>query len=487
MATNDYRQDQTSEERDQEISRARRYGFQSSLGVEAPVGSLPEANVPRSRWGRVPTSGARPDYGMPQQTNYPRSEQPAVSPATSRGMGRSRRGEFGGRNGGGEAPSGSGNYTYNIYQNAPNTGRTDISGSTIGGSGGDTTVASGNVNNVQTGVNSNQTINQGGPPPQGPAAPAANSRAQRRAQFSAQMSETNQWAAPVGQQPATPPAPNAPQARQEPQRSTPQQQEQDNYRPSFLDGMPSGNEPRMSGQSFADRLAQAETSQRPRPPASGPSALGAGPQQEKLNQGTRQGPDRAGQAWGAANDQSRTVGERTSALGIARRGGYEGPTLAEAESNRGPMALGPAPAKKASKAGARKAPASGGTKKAAAKKVTSKQSPAQEPQAEKTTAEPKARAAKRTPAPRREAPTETETQAPEKKTAKKQSSGTKKAATQRPEPPKEEKKAEEKPKLPKPTNIRRTEVDGVMTMVGERDGKQVKMDSKTKTWVPHEE
>ena len=75
MATDDYRQDQTSQEQDQAVQGRRRFGFQRSLGVEPTTAQMPDAPSPYRPLTPVPNAGMRPDYGIPSQTHFPSNER----------------------------------------------------------------------------------------------------------------------------------------------------------------------------------------------------------------------------------------------------------------------------------------------------------------------------------------------------------------------------------------------------------------------------
>ena len=172
MAVDDYRQSFEDNSARQTRARQRQFGFQQGLGTQAPTGSLPPPQAPRQQQPNSPLSGAKRDYGIPQQTHYTapaQQQQPANGGGSFSQAWRTMRGNNGSQSV--TAPSSSRNMKRSdsgVNQSSININFGDDSFGNMSNTG---SVSGGNSSQVRVSGSGTNAISQGGPSGRGKAAP----------------------------------------------------------------------------------------------------------------------------------------------------------------------------------------------------------------------------------------------------------------------------------------------------------------------------
>lgn len=171
MAVDDYRQSFEDNSARQKRAQQRQFGFQQGLGTQAPTGSLPPPQAPRQQQPNSPLSGARRNYGIPQQTNYKapaQQQQPANGGGSFSQAWRTMRGNNGSQSA--TAPSSSRNMRRSdsgVNQSSVNI---DFGNDSFGNMSNTGSVSGGNSSQVRVSGSGTNAISQGGPSGRGKAA-----------------------------------------------------------------------------------------------------------------------------------------------------------------------------------------------------------------------------------------------------------------------------------------------------------------------------
>ena len=172
MAVDDYRQSFTDNSAQQKKAQQRQFGFQQGLGTQAPTGAFPPPQAPRQQQPNSPLSGAKRDYGIPQQTNYKapaQQQQPANGGGSFSQAWRTMRGNSGSQSV--TAPSSSRNMKRSdssVNQSSVNINFGDDSFGNMSNTG---SVSGGNSSQVRVSGSGTNAISQGAPSGRGKAAP----------------------------------------------------------------------------------------------------------------------------------------------------------------------------------------------------------------------------------------------------------------------------------------------------------------------------